>query len=169
MNIFILTFLTLITLSLGIYAFVLLKKLKKQQQAGKEGEAYLEKMNQDRHQERIESLITISLATIQDQCEPSEACIRVKKLLEYYPDIARQEEYQVIEQMYQEVKDFDILEDRNALSKQEKFKQDNKRFLIEERYGAELKDALTKLEQEIKTLRGTHYQFEQFAKKIVKN
>lgn len=160
--------LSVITLGLAIYAGRLLLQLKRRRSAGIEGEKYLEKMNQDRHQERIESIITISLALTQQQCDPAEACIRVKKLLEYYPDIARQDEYQVIEQMYQEVKDFDILEDRQALSKQEKFTQDNQRFLIEDKYKESLKVALSKLEIEMKKLRGTHYQFEQFARHITK-
>lgn len=92
-----------------------------------------------------ESIITICRATVQKQCELSEACIRVKKLLENYPDIAAQKEFEVIQQMYTAIEEFPFLEARSALSKQERFVQDNKRFKIEEDFSEKMYNSLNLL------------------------
>jgi hypothetical protein len=92
-----------------------------------------------------ESIITICRATVQKQCELSEACIRVKKLLENYPDIAAQKEFEVIQEMYTAIEEFPFLEARSALSKQERFVQDNKRFKIEEDFSEKMYNSLNLL------------------------
>jgi hypothetical protein len=64
----------------------------------------------------------------------SEACIRIKKLLEYYPHVENLEEFSVIQKMYNEIKDFATHDVRKELSKQEVFNQDKLRVKIEKEY-----------------------------------
>lgn len=147
----------LIVLLLSIYLGYLLQELRKQKKKVEEAEKFLSQKNQERHEFRVSSLETIALATLQEQCEISEACIRIKKLLEYYPDVADQKSLVIIQEMYNEIKSFDTLEARNALSKQEKFKQDTQRFKIEEQYRESFLEALKELQKSIKSLKGTSY------------
>ncbi len=83
-----------------------------------------------------ESMEIIASAYLQGQVESAEACLRIYKLLEIYWPIGelRPESLHVFHLMYAEIKDFDTLEKRNALSLQEVTRQDRLRFAIEDRY-----------------------------------
>ena len=130
----ILLILGLITLGLGVYLGVLVSRLKSQANKRRQSEDQLRELAKERQSHLIESIITISRAAVQDQCELSEACIRLKKLLENYPTIAEKSEFEIISRMYVELKDFDYLEARKKLSKQEKFNQDKRRFMVEDKF-----------------------------------
>lgn len=82
----------------------------------------------------VESLRIISLAVIQQQCEVAEGCIRIKKLLDYLPNLERKPEYDLFEELYDKLKDFDYLQARERLSNQERYQQDKKRWVIESDY-----------------------------------
>lgn len=84
----------------------------------------------------LESLHIIASAYLQGQVESSEACLRIYKLLEIYWPIGelRPTPLHVFHEMYDEIKGFDTLEARNALSLQEATRQDRIRFAIEDRY-----------------------------------
>lgn len=82
-----------------------------------------------------ESLRIIALATIQDQCEISESCIRIHHLLKKTPAIDTSKiDYHIFKNLYQEIKKFATHEERKSLSNQERFNQDKERFSIEEQY-----------------------------------
>lgn len=149
--------LALIVFVLSIYLGIILNRLRLQKRKHDQTAAFLENKNQERHLYRVESIKTICLATIQHQCEISEACIRIKKLLEFYPEIESKSDYQVLQEMYEQIKDFDVLESRNALTKQQKFQQDNRRFAIEERFKQRMLSSLKKLHQEIQGIKDQHY------------
>lgn len=144
-SIIILLLLGVVTLSLGVYLGLVLAKLRKQKQSQKSSELRLSELMDERHHNLRESIITISRAAVQDQCELSEACIRVKKLLENYSEIEARSEFEIIQRMFVELEEFSYLEDRKALSKQEKFNQDKKRFMIEDKFRDPMLKALDKL------------------------
>lgn len=99
-----------------------------------------------------DSIITICKATVQGQCEFSEACIRIKKLLEYYPEIASEEQFKVIQNMYEEIKGFSTHGERLNLSKQEIFNQDKARFSIEAKYKQDMHKSLEILQKKIESI-----------------
>ena len=67
-----------VTLVLGIYLGTILSRLKSQKKKQKESEEKLLDLANQRNTHLRESIITISRAAVQNQCELSEACIRVK-------------------------------------------------------------------------------------------
>lgn len=144
-NIFIFILLGLVTLFLGVYLGVLISRLKAQKRKQENSEQKVQEILVERDTHLRESIITISRAAVQNQCELSEACIRVKKLLENYPDIALQSEFEIISRMFNELREFDYLEARKAISKQERFNQDKKRFMVEDKFRDPMLKALTKL------------------------
>lgn len=133
-NIILLILLALITLSLGVYLGYLLSRVKSQKKKQRDSEEKLLELSRQRKEHLVESIITIARAAVQDQCELSEACIRIKKLLENYPQVAERADFEIIARMYGELSGFAYLEERKALSKQEKFNQDKKRFLVEDKF-----------------------------------
>lgn len=135
----------LVVFALSVYLGVLVNKLRIQK-------VYIKKARQqqlEKEQKRMDyisdSLRIISLAVTQDQCEISEGCIRIKKLLDEIEQFRELEQLSYINVAYEDFKQFPFLEDRKSLSKQEKFKQDNKRFLFEEQHMHGVKDACSEL------------------------
>ena len=122
---------SLVVLVLAIYLGFLLSELKKQKKHKEKIQSELDSRRRKRDAGIYESLRIISLATIQDQCEVSEACIRIYKLLSLLDNFSFKPEYEIFNEMYDELKDFAYLEKRDQLSKQERFEQDGKRFAIE--------------------------------------
>ncbi|MAJ70530.1 MAG: hypothetical protein CL584_13225 [Alteromonadaceae bacterium] len=72
----------------------------------------------------------------QQQCNVSEGTIRICRLLRALPEEARDYagEYPAIHTLFTEVSGFAILEDRKALSKQQRFNEDKAREAIEEQH-----------------------------------
>lgn len=151
-QVFFIVILAVITLILSIYLGILMKKLKQQKHYH---ETILEEQRrkaQERAEYYKESIIMISRATIQGQCETSEACIRIKKLLENFPTIADETDFGIIETMYKDLEEFPYLEKRQELSKQEVYAQDKKRFKVEEKYNDDFIIALKKLVHKFESL-----------------
>lgn len=100
-----------------------------------------------------ESLHIIAASFLQGQVEGAEACLRIYKLLEIYWPIGevRPARMTVFHEMYEEIKDFDILEARNALSLEQATKQDIKRFAIEDRYQERLMEGCEELIEHLRT------------------
>jgi hypothetical protein len=142
MMIIILILLALIVLGLGIYLGVLLGKIKQQKIKENQMQDKLLSLASEREVFLKDSIITISRAAVQNQCELSEACIRVYELLKNYPELGAHEEYSVIRHMYEALSDFPYLAERQKLSKQERFVQDTKRFQVEEKFRSEVVKSL---------------------------
>ncbi len=123
-------------LSIGV-SFYYMKLKKLQAQRKKEVAHYIKKEN-----ERVafvkDSLKTISLAFVQKQCEASEACIRLRMLIDRV-DFVKNEDFPVIFDMYEEIRHFKTHEVRNAMSSNDKFNEDKKRFAIEDKHMDNLK------------------------------
>jgi hypothetical protein len=119
---------------LAIYLGVLLNQVKKQKialtrQKNKESAAALK-----RELFILESIEIITKGVIQDQCEVSEGVLRIKHLKDQLDYMSMDMDFQVIDQMFSEIDQFDTLESRSELTKQERFDQDKKRFSIENEY-----------------------------------
>lgn len=143
----------LVTLGLAVYLGYLLKSISAQKKLAKQAEDKRLKALEDHANYLKDSIITISKATIQGQCETSEACIRIYKLLEYFPDIAKEEKYDVLSKMNDELSSFAYLDERQELSKQEKFNQDKERFKVEEKFNDSFIKALKSLVEDFEALK----------------
>jgi hypothetical protein len=146
------TILGAITFALSIYLGFLIKKLREQD---REHKTLLEE-HREKLQEKAEyykdSIIMISRATIQGQCETSEACVRIKKLLENFPEVEKETQFEIIQKMYEELSGFAYLDERKKLSKQDVFKQDSARFKVEEKYQDKFIQSLKVLVQRFESL-----------------
>lgn len=137
--------LAIIVFLLSIYLGFLLNKLKIQKKLNEESKKQLEEFTIKREASIKESILILCRAVINKQCEVSEGCLRIKKLMELIDIEVELYEFGSIEKMYEQIKDFAILDERNALSKQEKFNQDKKRFSIENEYAEDVKKACKEL------------------------
>jgi hypothetical protein len=142
------TIVFILSIFLGMTLVNLKAQKKKQQQNQIKFDAEIKK--QDEYFK--DSIVIICKATIQEQCEISEACIRIKKLLEYYPEIESIQDFVVIQSLYEEIKQFPTHADRLKLSKQEMFKQDQNRFGIEKKYESDFRSALIILQKKFESL-----------------
>ena len=128
------TILAVLVFVLASYLGYLMSRLKLQKQVMHLRDKQLQEERAKRIESIRESLRIISLAVIQEQCEISEGCIRIKKLLDQLEDLKKQVGLSVIDDLYGKIEHFAILEERKNLSKQEKFDQDKERFQIEDDY-----------------------------------
>lgn len=90
-----------------------------------------------RVQRICESVDVICKAMEQQQCEISEGAIRVCNLLNALPIKSPpqfEQEFPMIYALFEKVRHFPILKDRQALSKKQKYQQDRERGQIESEY-----------------------------------
>jgi hypothetical protein len=139
------TILSLTVLALGIYLGVLFGKIKQQKLKESKMQEKLLSLAAEREVFLKDSIVTISRAAVQNQCELSEACIRVYELLKNYPELKMHKEYSIIGEMFEQLSEFPYLAEREKLSKQDKFVQDSKRFQVEEKYRSEMHKSLNLL------------------------
>tara|TARA_R110000868_G_scaffold132381_2_gene343279 strand:- start:5750 stop:6190 length:441 start_codon:yes stop_codon:yes gene_type:complete len=115
-------------LILAAFAFYLFRRLKR-------FEGRQNKQIDDRNSHWSESARIVALAVVQGQCEPSEGCLRLRYILSQLG-----ESRELLERMGDELASFATHQERKQLAVQERFKQDQQRFMIEEKYGDELKN-----------------------------
>ncbi|MEX0799456.1 MAG: DUF2489 domain-containing protein [Bacteriovoracaceae bacterium] len=139
--------LALIVLGLSLYLGLLYGKLLGQKKLSRERQGARERNEKERKNNIKESLNTLALVVMQEQVEPAEGCIRIKKLVDEIEFLKDREELQVFHEMYEEIKEFAVLDDYKELNKQEKFDQDKKRYAIEDRYNIRLKEASKNLRE----------------------
>ena len=126
---------TLIIISLAGYATFLLLKLKKQNKhIAEQRDAYNTK--------QIRSIVIISDAMKQEQCELSEGCWRLSVLMDSLDieGIDFNQQYPSIFELYRRINHMPILDARKQLSKKERAQQDIQRM----RHEAELADFIDK-------------------------
>ncbi len=104
----------------------------------------------ERHQQKQadlkESLRIISLAAIQEQCEISEACLRMANLLPIYDGIDhQQEDIKAVFDLYTAIKDLKYLEERKGLNINQRFAEDDIRYAAEEKYKIEVLKACERI------------------------
>lgn len=127
MNIALLLAALIIVAGLAFYAGSLLFKLKAQQQ-----------LRRQKTQQRVEnitlSIQTISKALEQQQCNLSEACIRIFHLLEILPILDKPDfskEFPALYSLYDQIKDLPTHQARKAQSKKDTKQQDLRREELE--------------------------------------
>jgi hypothetical protein len=95
--------------------------------------------SQNREEERQknlqESIRIISMATIQEQCETSEACLRIANLLPHYKSINHREaSLRPLFNMFEEIKVLKTLQERKELKLAQRHAEDQVRYAIEDKY-----------------------------------
>lgn len=141
----------LIVLSLAGYAIYLWGKVKKQQALENELRKQAEQEKKARFERIIESVEVIAHAMRTAQCDPSEGVLRLKPLL----DVLGQKlsNYTAMWALYEFVQDMAILEERKALKRNERMRQDLAREAKEAELFEQIQAECTQLIEDIKTLR----------------
>lgn len=113
-TIFVLLTAIIIVCALAAYAAYLLIKLKQQQ-------TKQDAFTQERKEKVTESIQTIAAATLQQQCNLSEASIRVVKLLAIFDEdeVKLATQYKAVYSLYDKVKDMPTHDDRKKLERTE--------------------------------------------------
>ncbi len=137
-NYFFIAFAILIPI-LGYAIFLQCKTLKniKEEKERKRKEV-LE--GQEKRQKHIkESICVISMATVQEQCEISEACLRIANLLPLLDDIDHTEtRWKPLFDMYDEIRGLKTLEERKAMRAAHRHQEDKQRYASEEKFHTEI-------------------------------
>lgn len=131
----------IIIVALGIYAGRLLYMLKAQHDKQ-------EHVRQQRLANMQSSIQTIAFAMLQQQCDLSEGVIRICRLLEALPinPLPNFEfKYPATHKLFHLVKTYPSHEERAALSKQVRRKQDNERHQFESEFESEILKEAEKL------------------------
>jgi hypothetical protein len=129
-----------IVFGLSLYLGIIFSKLKGQKELDS-----LDFLKLVKTKTKNLKILMLCKATLQGQCDYSEACIRIKKLLEYFPEIEANEDFYVFQQMYQEIAGFATHQERLNLPKQEIFRQDQLRFKVEQKYEDKFMKSLKQL------------------------
>ncbi len=143
-------FLGAVVFALAIYLGFLFTKLKQQKNDQDDLQKKFDEKLKEQDYYFKDSLVTLARATLSGQCDLSECCIRVRKILEYYPELEANKDFGPIITMYEQIKIFPTHQERLDQSKQEIFEQDKKRFEIENDFRESVHNSLEKLIQHIK-------------------
>jgi len=131
---YLLIFAVIIVISLAFYAGKLLKQLSIQKEQQKET-ALAHQQALNGHDKKIfDSILLITRAMQEEQCEFDEGCWRLSVLLASLKTIDSgqvEESFTAIFALYNEIKTFAILKDRKKLAKKERMQQDFKRMKAE--------------------------------------
>jgi len=131
---YLLIFAVIIVISLAFYAGQLLKQLSVQKTQQKEA-AFAHQQALNGHDKKIfDSILLITRAMQEEQCEFDEGCWRLSVLLASLKTIDSgqvEESFTAIFALYNEIKTFAILKDRKKLAKKERMQQDFKRMKAE--------------------------------------
>ena len=126
---------------LSVYLGIVLNKVKAQKKYIREQRIKAQEEADKRELFILESLEVISKGVIQDQCEVSEGCLRIKKLKDQLPYLSQQIDLSVFDMMYRDIEQFDILDARKELSNQARYDQDKARFKVENEYSDRIKES----------------------------
>ena len=129
----------LIVAGLAFYLGQLLFQLRAQQQKQLQAMQVQQKKQAEHQQYLLDSIVFIGKATLEQQCEVSEAALRIWVLLEnLQPDLAQASRWPGLFAMYDCVKAMPTHEARKELEKKELRRQDHLRQQTE----IQLKDAI---------------------------
>ncbi|MEF1288979.1 DUF2489 domain-containing protein [Vibrio sp. M260118] len=141
-----------IILGLASYAGYLLLQVKKQ----KELQLQHQKLAIEKRNANIfESVNTLCLAGIQEQCDLSEISIRLYNIMDYVQGEERvdfDQEFPATSELFHIVKDMARGEERQNLPKQERMKQNLARHKAESRLQKSIVEELKKLQKKVQPL-----------------
>lgn len=130
-----------IVAALSFYAAKLLRQLAQQKKQQAEAELSRQQGLSEHDHKVFESVLIITRAMKEEQCDMSEGCWRLSVLLtslKLSTEISQQ--FPAIFKLYDEIKHHSILDDRKKLTKKLRMKQDYQRMTVE----AELHDDIVK-------------------------
>lgn len=123
---------SLIVAGLAFYLGQLLFQIHQQKLQYQQQLAEHERKQAEHQQYLLDSITLISRATLEGQCEYSEAALRVWVLLEnFQPELAQACRFPALFEMYDCVKEMPTHEARKALDKKELRRQDHTRQQLE--------------------------------------
>lgn len=121
----------IIIAALGFYAASLLRQLAKQKVAQQEAELAHKKALAEHDHKVLESVLLITRAMKEEQCEFDEGCWRLSVLLDSLKTSAElDQQFPAIFKLYNEIKHLAILDARKKLSKQQRMKEDFQRMTL---------------------------------------
>jgi hypothetical protein len=128
---------SLIIISLALYAFYLHFQIKNRQKAAQikdDEERLLAQENLDkRNNNIIKDIRFIAQSLVAEQCELTEAVLRIHHLADALDsDIMQQVEFPTLRQHFNACKSMAIKDTYKALSKKQRFQQDQQRFRLEQ-------------------------------------
>lgn len=146
---FLLILAILVVLSMAGYAIYLMLSLRKQNAEQKALLAQVKQAQKARFERIIESIDVIAHAMLSEQCDFSEGVLRLKPLLDVLGKQLSQ--YPAMWALYQVVENMPILDERKALKRNERMKQDllrqSKEVELEEQIKAECHQLLIDIAQ----------------------
>lgn len=141
---------TLITA--GMIAIALLVTfIAKQMRTLREGRKRQEKteaFQRDRHQNMVESLQVLAMAVEADQMEYSEACLRIKGLLDHVkPELLDQSPFRVFQEVHDLIQHMPTHQARQDTNTRFVEKMDQERLAVEEEHADRIREAAVALRQ----------------------
>jgi hypothetical protein len=134
--------------ALAFYAGKLLQQLTKQKQAQQQAELSRQQGLASHDHKVLSSVLIITRAMKEEQCDFSEGCWRLSVLLtslKMSSELALQ--FPAIFKLYNEIKHLSILDDRKQLTKPLRMKQDYQRMTLEAELHSEIVKDLDLLQQ----------------------
>lgn len=111
-----------------------------------------EEFQAKRRDEMIESIRIIALAVEEGQVEHSEACLRLKGLLDYVaPELLDQAPYRVFQEVHDKIQHMPTHRARKATDSALVKEMDEERFAVEKQHAGEVRQAATAIR---------HYRFD---------
>lgn len=128
---------------------VIRRQLKTQRQAQAERQQAIDELRAKAQNQRdylVESVRVISSAMGDGQCELTEGCIRLKKLLDHLaPYLHEHQDFCIINQMYESTKHMPILDEWKALKLKQRFAFTQEREALESEHGESIRAAAKSL------------------------
>ncbi|NQY87254.1 MAG: DUF2489 domain-containing protein [Colwellia sp.] len=141
-------FAVVIIAALSFYAGKLLQQLKKQKQLQQQAEWARQQGLASHDHKVLASVLIITRAMKEEQCDFSEGCWRLSVLLtslKMSGELALQ--FPAIFKLYNEIKHLSILDDRKQLAKSQRMKQDYQRITLEAKLHGNIVKDLDLLQQ----------------------
>ena len=134
--------------ALSFYAVKLLLQLKKQQQLQQQAELARHQAHASHDSKVLDSVLIITRAMKEEQCDFSEGCWRLSVLLsslKLSSELALQ--FPAIFKLYDSIKHLSILDGRKKLAKSQRMKEDYQRMTLESELHSEIVQELDLLQQ----------------------
>jgi hypothetical protein len=118
-------------------------------QASKRRQAKTETFQRERHASMVESLQVLAMAVEADQMEYSEACLRIKGLLDHVkPELLKQPPFEVFQEVHDLIQHMPTHQARQDTDTRFVEKMDKERLAVEEAHADRIRKAAVALRQQ---------------------
>ncbi len=125
----------IIIAALSGVAVYYLWQVKKQNEQLKQQQAEQKKAWREKKEELAKDIKFIAQAMVQEQCEITEGCLRIKVLMDHLDtDLQHKPEFKTIQHMFSLTSSMPTHQAYKALSPKERFKLDNQRYRYEDEH-----------------------------------